>query len=314
MKIAIVGAGAMGSLFGGFLASAGFAPTLIDVNARHVNAIREDGLRLKIGDSEKRVEVAATTDPGEVGPVDLIVLFCKYLHTADAIRAAAPMIASHTLVWTLQNGLGNVELIARQVPPERIAKGLTSMTAVSDGAGAVSTNFKGTSETFMWPVAGEPGDGHREAVEVFTAAGLPAFLDPDIDYRIWRKLSINASLTIVSAAVNVGIGPVGESDAGQRLLRAVTAEVVAVAQAAGVPLQFEDAFGYVEELRQKAFGHVGSTTMDLQAGNASEVDALSGAVVREGARLGVPTPVNATIADMVRLIEATRKQRLEPGI
>lgn len=310
MKIAIVGAGAMGSLFGGYLAAGDSAVALVDVNADHIRAIRRDGLRLRIGNETRALSVLATTDPAEVGPVDLIVVFCKYLHTAKAIRAAQPMLGPDTIVWTLQNGIGNVDLIGEVVPADRIAKGLTSMTAVIEAPGAVGTDFHGESETFLWPVAGAPDERHRNVVETFTRAGLPAYLEPEIDYRIWRKLVVNAGLTILSASVNVGIGPVGESEAGQRLLLSITEEVVAVAQAAGVRLEFEDAWGYLEELRRKAFEHIGSTTVDLQAGRLTEIDAMSGAVVREGRRLGVPTPTNSVMTDLVKLIEATREQRL----
>ena len=314
MKIAIVGAGAMGSLFGGHLAMAGTDVTLVDIDAAHVDAICRDKLAMRVGEEEHKVAVKATTDPADVGAVDAIVMFCKYRHTADAIRAAGLMIADDTVVWTLQNGLGNVDLIADAVPLDRIAKGLTSMTAVMEGPGRVATEFRGQSESFLWPAGGEPNAAMERIVATFTAAGLPAYLDPDIDYRIWRKLVVNAGVTILSAAVNVGIGPVGEAEAGQRLLRATTEEVVAVAQAAGVPLDFDDAFGYLEELREKAFTHVGSTTIDLQGGRPTEIDAMCGAVVREGRRYGVPTPTNAVLTDIVKLIEETRQTRLPTPI
>jgi len=314
MKVAVVGAGAMGSLFGGHLAMAGTDVTLVDIDEAHVGAIRRDKLALRVGDADHKIAVKATTDPAEVGTVDLIVMFCKYRHTAKAIGAARPMITADTVVWTLQNGLGNVDLIAESVPLDQIAKGLTSMTAVMEGPGRVSSEFRGQSETFLWPATGEPDAVMERIVATFTEAGLPAYLDPDIDYRIWRKLVVNAGLTILSAAVNVGIGPVGESAAGQRLLRATTEEVVAVAQAAGIALDIDDAFGYLEELREKAFTHVGSTTIDLQAGRPTEIDAMCGAVVREGRRHGVPTPTNAVMTDIVKLIEATRRNRLSTPI
>ncbi len=310
MKIAIVGAGAMGSLFGGCLAASGADVTLVDVDRAHVDAIQAHSLALDLGDGPKRIKVAATTEPRSVGPVDLIVVFCKHLDTAGAVRGAAPMMTPDTYVWTLQNGVGNAEIIAETVSRNRIAKGLTSMTGIIDGPGRVSTNFKGTSETFIWPV-----DSHKHArlddvVRIFTKAGLPTFLAPDIDYRIWRKLVVNASLTVVSAAANVGIGPVGESEAGQKLLRRIVGEVVTVARAQGVPLQLDDAIGYMEELRRKAFNHVGSTTIDLQNGRPTEIDAMCGAVARHGQRLGVPTPANEFMAQFVKLLEATRGRRL----
>jgi len=246
--------------------------------------------------------------------VDIVIIFCKHLQTRDAIRAGLSMIGPETYVWTLQNGIGNAEIIGEFVPTARIAKGLTSVTAILTGPGCVTSNFRGESETFAWPVDGKDHPKLAAAMQVLTRAGLPAYLAADIDYRIWRKLVVNASLTVLSAAVNLGIGPVGESDVGQRLLRAIVGEVVAVAQAKGIALQLEDAIGYMEELRHKAFAHVGSTTVDLQLGRRTEIDALNGAVAREGRRLGVPTPVNEVLAEFVRLIEATRAHRLPQPI
>lgn len=314
MRIAIVGAGAMGSLFGGLLARSGLDVTLIDVNEAHVDAIRAHGLSLDVGQGARAIEVAATTEPASVGPVDLVVVFCKYLHTAQAIRNARPMITPMTYVWTLQNGIGNVELIAEVVARDRIVKGLTTATAILRGPGAVMTNFHGETETFLWPLDGGPHPGLDAVAAAFTRAGLPAYRAPDIDYRIWRKLVINAGLTVLSAAVNVGIGPVGESAAGQELLRAIVGEVVAVAQAAGVPLALEDALAYQEELRRRAFDHVGSTTIDLQRGRLTEIDAMCGAVVREGRRLGIDTPTNLALTRIVKLIEASRPHRLPTPI
>jgi len=310
MKIAVVGAGAMGSLFGGKLAESGADVILVDVDKLHVAAIQERGLALDEGSGPRQIPVKATLDPTAVGSVDLIILFCKYVHTRDAINAARPMLRPHTYVWTLQNGIGNVDIIRETVAPNRIAKGLTSITAIAVAPGHVTSNFAGTSETFAWPLDNQTNPTLEAATQLLTKAGLPAFLAPDIDYRIWRKLVVNTTLTVLSAAVNVGIGPVGENEPGQRLFRAIVGEVVAVAKANKVPLNFDDAIGYVEELRQKAFEHVGSTTVDLQRGRKTEIDAMNGAVVREGRRLGVPTPTNEVVAEMIRLIEASRPYRL----
>lgn len=304
----------MGSLFGARLAEAGQNVALVDVKKAHIEAIRTDGLGFEDEAGFRRVKINATLDAGSVGLVDLIILFCKYPHTRAAIAASRPMIGPDTYVWTLQNGIGNIDIIAENCPRNRISKGLTSVTAIIKAPGHVLTNFQGESETFAWPLDGGHHPKLEQATKILSTAGLPAYLAPDIDYRIWRKLVVNASLTVVSAATNLGIGAVGESEPGQRLLRAVIGEVVQVAQANGVALQLDDAIAYMEELRRKAFDHVGSTTVDLQNRRPTEIDAMSGAVVREGQRVGIPTPVNQTMAELVRLIEATQSLRLSPPI
>ena len=313
MKIGIVGAGAMGSLFGARLVEAGVADVvLLDVNKAHIDAIRDEGLLFEDGSETRRVRIPATLDPEEAGPVDFIVFFCKYPDSRQAITGARLMLTGETVVWTPQNGIGNVDILAEFLPEPRIAKGLTSSTSMVSAPGQIRTNFQGETETFMWPVAGGENDVVREAARLLTKAGLPTYLASDIDYRIWRKLCVNTALTVPTAAINTPIGSVGESEAGQALMRGIVEEVVAVANAKGIPLTFEDGFGYVEELRGKAFQHIGSTTGDMHNMKMTEVDAMNGAVVREGRKVGVPTPVNETITHFMYLLEATRGDRL-PG-
>lgn len=314
MKIGIVGSGAMGSLFGVRLIEAGADIVLVDTDLPHIQAMQENGLSFDDLGETRKIPVKATSNHAEAGLVDLIVFFVKHPDTHKAIRDAIPMIGDNTYVWTPQNGIGNVELIAEIVPESRIAKGLTSSTSVVTAPGCIINNFQGTTETFIWPVDGGKHAPLEEMAQLMTKAGLPTYLASDIDYRIWRKLCVNTTLTALTAAINTAIGPIGESEAGQRLMRAIVKEVVAVANAKDIPLQFDDAFGYVEELRQKAFFHIGSTTMDMGAKRPTEIEAMNGAVAREGERLGVPTPVNATVAEIVRILEATRSDRLPNAI
>lgn len=314
MRVVIVGAGAMGSLFGARLTEAGNEAVLVDVNKPHIDAIRERGLIFEDGPETRTVKLPATTDCREAGQADFVVLFTKHNDTRQAITDARPILTENTFVWTPQNGIGNVEIIAEVVPQNRIAKGLTSSTAIQTGPGEIRTNFQGETETFMYAVDGGAHPVLEEAAALFTRAGLPTYLTSDIDYRIWRKLCVNTTLTTMTAALNTAIGPVGDSEAGQDFMRKVVEEVVAVAQAKGVPLEFDDAFGYVEELRRKAFNHIGSTTGDLQKGKATEINAMNGAVVREGQKLGIPTPFNEAVANFVRLLEATRAERLPIAI
>lgn len=313
-RFGIVGAGAMGSLFGGILAAAGADVALLDIDEAHVGAIRAAGLRIDRGEGTQTVPVAATTDAADIGPVDVLILFCKHLSTDAALTGARPMIGDRTVVWTLQNGIGNVDIILGHVPADRVAKGFTSATGTLDGPGRVSTNFRGRTETWYGPlVAGENGI-LAEAARILTDAGLLTAEAPDIDYRIWRKLVINTSLTALAGAMNTRIGAVYFEPAGRRLCEAVVREVVQVANASGVALTLDDALGYLDQLAHSAVEHIGSMTVSLQRKEHTEVDAINGAVVREGERHGIPTPFNRAVTDFVHLIEETAAVRLSPGI
>ena len=314
MRIAIVGAGAMGSLFGGFLAEAGVDVTLVDINEAHIGAIRDKGLILDKGDGPRAVQVDATTDPTNVAPVDLLIVFCKYLNTEDAVSAAKAYVTDDTYVWTLQNGIGNVDILKRHFADRQIVKGLTSATGIIEGPGVVSTNFRGETETYLWPIDGGKHPRLDEAARILTAAGLPTNRAPDMDYRIWRKLVINVTLTVLAGIMNTRIGAVYEVEPGRTLCEEIVRETVAVAQAAGVPLEMEDALSYLDALSQAAVDHIGSATISLQKKERSEIDTMNGAVVREGERLGVATPVNRTITRIVKLVEETAVERLSPSI
>ena len=148
MDIVILGAGAMGSFFGGLLAKNGNQVTLVDVNETHVNTIKERGLILEAEGVSERIQVDATINSKEVSNADLVILFCKYPNTESALSEAMSYIKPSTYIWTLQNGIGNVEKISKFVEENRIVKGLTSATAIIQGPGHVSTNFKGNTETY----------------------------------------------------------------------------------------------------------------------------------------------------------------------
>lgn len=314
MNFVILGAGAMGSLFGGYLADAGENVTLVDINEAHVSAINRHGLQLDRGDGPKTVQVKATTDPNEVEPADLVILFCKYLSTEKALSAASPYLKPSTFIWTLQNGIGNIDIMENHASKDRIVKGLTSATGIIQGPGAVTTNFKGETETYFWPLDDNQYEDLDRAANILTKAGLPTCRAPDIDYRIWRKLVINATLTVLSGAMNTRIGAVYFNEPGKALCRAIVEEVVEVAQAAGVPLELTDALEYLDLLVNSAIEHIGSTTVSLQNHERTEIDTMNGAVVREGAKRNVATPVNETIVQIIKLTEETSGVRLKPAI
>lgn len=314
MKFGIVGAGAMGSLFGGYLADAGFDVTLVDIDEVHVGAIRDKGLILDKGDGAKAVAIEATTDPASVAPVDLLIVFCKYLNTDAAVTAAQAYVSDDTYVWTLQNGIGNVDVLKQHFKDRQIVKGLTSATGIIEGPGVVSTNFKGETETYLWPIDGGKHPRLDEAARILTEAGLPTTRAPDIDYRIWRKLVINVTLTVLAGIMNTRIGAICETEPGRALCDELLRETVSVAQAAGVPLELDDAINYLDTLSKAAVNHIGSTTVSLQKKQRTEIDTMNGAVVREGERLGVETPVNRTITRIVKLVEETAAERLSPSI
>lgn len=310
MRIAVVGAGAMGSLFGGALAAAGQDVWLVDVWREHVVAIRERGLIVEKDGNARHIPVHATADAAEVGPVDLVLIFTKYVHTAAALAAARPLLKSDTLVLTLQNGIGNVDLIAQVVPPERILYGLTTLTSDMKGPGHIVDHFVGAGESYFWPAAGEPTPAMQAVADAFNGAGIRTFLTPSVRKQIWKKLIINGCLNTLTALTRLTVGDLYDVPEARQLCEQILAEIVAVAQASGVDLSLEEGRRYLDQVVSEARRHKPSMLVDVLHARRTEIESLNGAVVREGRRLGVATPVNAAVTQLVHTVEQTYAQRI----
>lgn len=311
MRIAILGAGAMGSLFGGALAAAGQRVWLIDVWAEHVAAIRRHGLRVEKAGQVRAIPVQAATCAAEAEPVDLLILFTKYGHTEAALRGAGPLLTPQTRVLTLQNGIGNVDLIAGFVPRERILFGLTTLTSDLKGPGHVEATFAGRGETYFWPAAGAVDEAAREVEAVLNRAGIATELTADVSLHIWRKLVVNTCLNTLTAITRLRVGDLFAQPEARALCEAVAAEVASVARAEGVPLTTEAAVAHLRQVAESAAHHQPSMLIDVLRARPTEIDCLNGAVVRAAARHGLPVPANAMIVSLIRTIEATYPCRLE---
>ena len=298
--IAVVGAGAVGSYFGGMLARAGEPVTLIGRPA-HVAAIREHGLRIENQAWDERVTVAASTDLAEARGADVVLLCVKSGDTASAGRALAPHLAPEALVISLQNGVENADAL-------RAAAGLTVVRAVVyvavSLAGPGHVRHTGRGDLILEAPA-DPA--RRERLAAFAAtcarAGVPCGLEADLAPALWVKLVLNCAFNAVSALGNVRYGVIAaDPDARVVVTRAVE-EARAVALAAGIRLPDADLVAAAWKLAQAMPGATSSTAQDLALGRRTEIDALNGYVARRGAELGVPTPVNQALFALVRLRE-----------
>lgn len=303
MRIAVLGAGAMGSLFGGHLAAAGEEVTLVDVWQEHVDKLNNDGLGITPRGGERRViPVQATTDQSSVGPVDLIIVFVKCFHTEQAVRAALPLVGPDTAVLSLQNGLGNGDVIASVVGRERLLVGVTYSSATLLGPGEIAHTNKGRT------VVGEPDGGVSPRVQNVVAAlqraGLEAEASPRVMDLVWTKLTLNAACLGVAALTRMTAGEQAAHAEVAQVIRILTAETVAVARAAGSSPSYanppDDIIGFLA----KAGPAKASMLQDVEAGRRTEIDVINGAVVAQGAKYGVPTPVNQLIVQLVKGLEA----------
>ncbi|KVN50877.1 2-dehydropantoate 2-reductase [Burkholderia sp. BCCIQ04A] len=311
MKIAILGAGAMGSLFGGRLAESGEAVTLIDVNDAHLEAIRRDGLRIDDDRGERRIRTlhamrpeAANADAAAAPdtPFDLLIVFTKSLHTRAALDGVRALLTPDTFVLTLQNGLGNVETVNAFVPIERILVGVTTWPA--DAAGPAHVRSHGAGTVRMMTADGAARPFAAAVADALSRAGLACTLDADVWAAIWEKVAFNAALNTVCAATGCTVDQLGHHHDGPRLALAIAAETAAVARAKGIAVDGARIARNVEHAIRDHRGHRPSMLQDVLAGRRTEIDAISGKVVAAARETGVAVPHAETLLALVRLIDA----------
>lgn len=296
--IIIVGPGAMGCLHAALLAGAGLRVTLLDYREERAAVLARDGLSLEMPDgSTRRVAVPATAQAKSLGVADLLLIFTKAYDTEVAIRHAAPVIGEETSVLTLQNGLGNYEILERHVPPAQVLAGVTSSGATLLGPGRIRVAGIGVI-TLGSPV------GNRQradaAAEVFRHAGLAAQVTDNVDAALWRKAIINAAINPLGALTGRRNGELLEHPPLRRLLGRVAQEAYQVALAAGLPLVGLDPVATVEEVCQATAANQCSMLQDVLAGRQTEIEQINGEIVRRAQATGVPTPLNETLVALIK--------------
>ena len=191
MKIAVVGAGAMGSIFGARFHQAGHETVLVDVAQPLVDTINADGVTVVRGDDETVTRVPATTDPASVGPVDIVVFFTKCYHTSSAAEGARPLVGPDTVVASLQNGWGNGDVLAAAYPPGQVVVGVTYNSGLLQGPGRV---LHPAEQPTLVGSFSDGGDGAARLAEALESAGLAATVASPVRPEIWKKLILNAAI------------------------------------------------------------------------------------------------------------------------
>lgn len=303
MKICILGAGALGCAIGARFSEAGHWVGLLNRNAAHVDAIMGDGLKVEDEAGVRRVKVHASTSAESIGPVDLVVVLVKSFHTAEAIAGAMALIGEHTLVLSLQNGLGHEDLLAEAVGWDRLLAGKTYVGGVLLGPGAIRSGVAG-KHTYIGELNGALTPRVQAIADAFNGAGLATSVSLNILGTMWDKLLINVATGALTAITRLTYGQLYDQPELEATALAAVAEAIAVARAAGVPLTLSDpraAWTLAGEGLPDSFKT--SMLQSLEKGSVSEIDFINGTVVRWGQRHGVPTPVNATLVACVKGIE-----------
>lgn len=307
MRIAVVGAGAMGSIFGARFAQAGHDTVLVDVAAPLVERINDAGVTVVRGDEETVTRVPATSDPASVGPVDLVVFCVKCYHTESAAELARPLVGPDTVVASLQNGWGNGDVLAAAFPPEQVVVGVTYNSGTVLDVGRVA--HPGVGPTTMGPFA----DGATAGAELLAGAladgGLEAAVAVPVRPEIWKKLILNAATLPTAALTGMNAGALTAHAEMRALVTDTAREAVAVARALGYEIDEDERVAYIHGLLERAGPTKASMLQDFEAGRRTEIDVINGAVVRAADEHGVPVPLNRAFCRLVAGWESVRGLR-----
>lgn len=290
MRVGILGAGALGSLFAYYLSSR----TSSEVWLLARSPVPERVTVEDVGSAPVRVVTGPAAEP-----VDLLIVMVKAYATADALRWAAGAVGPSTVALTLQNGLGNAEALAEALGPGRVLAGTTAQGATLLGPGLVRHGGTGPTHLAPWATGG-PAEGLAPTVAaLLQQAGFDTHLAPDPRPLIWAKLAINCGINALTALLRVPNGELLNRPGAQRLMEGAAQEAGEVARAAGVILT-EDPVDRVRQVARATAANRSSMLQDVERGRRTEVDAINGAVAERGLALGVPTPINEALADLVR--------------
>jgi len=303
MKIAIVGCGAMGSVYAGLFASAGHEVWAIDRWAEHVEAMKKNGLRLEGKSGDRTVKVKATTDAKDAGPCDLVVLATKAMHVAPAAESVKSLLGKDTPVLSIQNGLGGPETAAGILGRERVMVGVVGGFGASmKGPGHAHHN--GMELVRLGEFGGPITPRLKKVEEVWSGAGFKVKVFDDIDQLIWEKLICNCAYSGPCGLMEYTIKQVLDDADMSKVSAACAAEGYAVARKKGVKLDFSDPVAYVRDFGAKIPNSRPSVLLDLMAKRKSEIGVINGSIPRVGKQVGVAAPVNETVTALVKAREA----------
>lgn len=293
-SLLLIGTGALASLFGARLAAAGVQVTLLGAWPDGLAALREHGVRLVEADGvERAYSVRAAADPAECRGIPHALVLVKAWQTSRAAQQLAACLPAGGLALTLQNGWGNRETLEQALGPERVALGITTLGATLLAPGVVRAGGQG-------PVTLGSHPRIQPLAELLKAAGFDVRMAEDVAGLAWGKLVINAAINPLTALLRVPNGELLERPDARELMGLAAGEAAAVGLAQGLCLPFDDPVAAAKDVARRTAANHSSMYQDVQRGRPTEIDAICGAVVQAGERLGVPTPVNQTLWLLVR--------------
>ena len=303
MNIAIVGPGAIGILFATMLIKSGQNVWLLDHNKKRVEFISQNGISLESKNKVYNNKVKITDDAAALQDINLFIICVKSYDTKKAVRSLKPALGDNSFVLTLQNGVGNIEIISEILGFERVIGGVTSQGAnvISDG----KVRHAGFGETVIGKIGGRMPVYLRDIRDVFNKSGLKTRISKDIRSLIWSKLVINVGINALTAITRLRNGQLLEYEGTRNILRKAVSEAVKIIKRKRIKLIYDDAIDKTEGVCEATAQNISSMLQDVLKKKKTEIDYINGAIVRQGQSLEITTPVNSILLDLVKSIESS---------
>ena len=306
MHFLVVGPGAMGCLFAAGLKRAGYEVTLLDYLPERARQINNQGVIVQGVTGEYNVKVPAVVNEISIQP-DVVLICVKSYTTKQAAEKIKSWLSPEAFVVTLQNGVGNLEILEEIFGKKKVFGGITAQGSTLLGPGKI--RHAGQGETIIGPEE-DPDSPLERIVSAFNTAGFNTRSIKNVVDLIWGKLIINVGINSLSAITRLKNGRLAELNGTRRVMETAVKEAVAVAAAKNIQLPYPDPFGRVMEVCRDTAENIASMLQDVLKQRMTEVDFINGAIVREGIALGIPTPVNHTLTCLVKTIQETYNERI----
>ena len=300
MKIAIIGPGAIGTLLAAHLARTKNEVWLLDKWTERAQKIRKDGVHIE-GLTRISAKVEASVEAKEIGRADLVILCAKSYDTEEAIKRGADLIKEDTYVLTLQNGIGNIQILNDVVGEDKVIAGVTQQAATLLGPGSV--RHTGRGETIIGRVSKKPLGGARVILGLLNQAKFSVRSSRDIKSLIWSKLIINVGINALSAITRLKNGRLLEYPQLAEVMGWSISEAVRIAKRKRIKLSYDDPIQKVESVCKATAANLSSMLQDVLNKKQTEIDFINGAIVRHGKSLGISTPVNEVLTNLIKTTE-----------
>lgn len=303
MKIAVVGPGALGCLIAASLKNKTKEDVwLLDEFSDRAKRIASDGVEVEGSSGSYTAKVNITADGKDIGPCELVILCVKSYSTEEACKELKDIVSDKTSILTLQNGIGNVQVLNDQFGPDRVVAGVTNHGATLIGIGHV--RHAGRGETIIGKADGRVLGAIRDIANVLTKAGFETKVSKDIDSIVWSKLIINVGINALTAITRLNNGALIEHEESRQIMRSAVQEAVKVVKRKRIKLSYDDPIQKVESVCRATNANVSSMLQDVLNQKRTEIDFINGAIIRQAKAFNIPTPVNEVLMNLVKTIES----------